>query len=196
MRTAIAEGSIKQLFTEARTHHAWSSKPVPDATLQQIYELAKWGPTSANTLPMRVLFIKSPEQKEKLLPFLFGSNVDQTKAAPVTAIIAYDQKFYDQLPKLFPVMDIRPMFAGNAAVAEHTALQNGSLQGAYFMLAARALGLDVGPMGGFDAPKVDEAFLKGTGWKSNFLCNLGHGDDSKLYPRGPRLDYDFACKVI
>jgi 3-hydroxypropanoate dehydrogenase len=196
MNTPITQDAIKQIFTEARSHHHWLNKPVTDEQLRELYELAKWGPTSANTLPMRIVFIKSAEQKEKLLPALMGSNVEQVKAAPVTAIIAYDQKFYDQLPKLFPFADLRGMFAGNAALAERSALQNSSLQGAYFILAARALGLDTGAMGGFDNAKVDELFLKGTDWKSNFLCNVGYGDASKLFPRGPRLNYEFACKIV
>jgi len=196
MRRTISEEAIKQLFTEARTHHSWLDKSVSDETLHELYELAKWGPTSANALPMRVIFIRSQEQKEKLLPYLFGGNPAQVKAAPVTAIVAYDRKFYDQLPTLFPHGDFRAMYANNEALASHVALQNGSLQGAYFILAARALGLDVGPMGGFDGAKVDETFLHGSSWKSNFLCNLGYGDDSKLFPRGPRLDFDFACRMI
>jgi 3-hydroxypropanoate dehydrogenase len=196
MRTPISNEAIKQLFTEARTHHAWLDKKVSDETLRELYELTKWGPTSVNSLPMRIVFIRSQEQKEKLLPYLFGGNVAQVKAAPVTAILAYDRKWYDRLPELFPHADVRPMFANNEALAERSALQNGSLQGAYFMLAARALGLDVGPMAGFDNAKVDEAFLKDVGWKSNFLCNLGYGEDTKLHPRGPRLDFDFASRLV
>jgi 3-hydroxypropanoate dehydrogenase len=196
MNAPVSQGVLEQIFIEARTHHHWLNKLVPDEILHQLYELAKWGPTSANSLPMRIVFIKSAAQKEKLLPALLGSNIEQVKAAPVTAIIAYDKKFYDQLPSLFPHADIRPMFANNEAIAERSALQNSSLQGAYFILAARALGLDAGPMGGFNSAKVDELFLAETSWKSNFLCNLGYGDSSKLFPRGPRLDFDFACKVI
>jgi 3-hydroxypropanoate dehydrogenase len=191
----IETGALKQIFTEARTHHHWLSQPVPDELLHELFELTKWGPTSANSLPMRIVFIKSAEQKEKLLPALFGANVDQVKAAPVTAIIAYDQKFYNHLPRLFPHADLKGMFASNEALAEHSALQNSSLQGGYFILAARALGLDIGPMGGFDRAKVDEVFFKGTSWKSNFLCNLGYGDASKLFPRGPRLDFNEVCKI-
>jgi 3-hydroxypropanoate dehydrogenase len=196
MSTPIAPDAIKQLFTGARTHHHWLDQAVSDAVLRELYDLSKWGPTSANCLPMRIVFIRSADQKEKLMPALYGANKEQVKAAPVTAIIAYDSKFYDQLPTLFPYADLRPMFANNAAVAERSALQNGSLQGAYVILAARALGLDAGPMGGFDAAKVDELFLAGTSWKSNFLLNLGYGDAAKLHPRGPRLDFAFACTVI
>ena len=192
----LERGAINQIFTEARTHHNWLNKPVSDELLHELYELTKFGPTSANSLPMRIVFIKSAEQKEKLLPALFGSNVDQVKTAPVTAIIASDQKFYDHLPKLFPYADIKGMFATNEALAARSALQNSSLQGGYFILAARALGLDIGPMGGFDSAKVDEFFLQGTSWKSNFLCNVGYGDASKLFPRGPRFDFEEVCKII
>ena len=196
MKHAINNESIKQLFTEARSHHSWKNETVSDEILRQIYDLAKWGPTSLNSVPMRIVFVKSEEQKKNLLPSLMGSNIEQVKAAPVTAIIAYDQKFFDELPKLFPAMDVRPMFQGNAAMSEATAFRNSSMQGGYFILAARALGVDVGPMSGFDNAKVDENFFKGTTWKSNFLCNLGYGDSAKLFPRGPRLEFDLACKVV
>jgi len=196
MKQSIDNESIKQLFTEARTHHSWKSEAISDEILRQIYELTKWGPTSLNSLPMRITFVRSAEQKEKLLPSLLGSNVEQVKAASVTAIIAYDLKFFDELPKLFPVMDVRPMFQNNATLSQSSAFQNSSLQGGYFILAARALGLDVGPMAGFDNAKVDETFFKGTSWKSNFLCNLGYGDAAKLYPRGPRLEFAEACKIV
>lgn len=195
-RKSLPEESIRQLFTEGRTHHAWTDKPVSDDLLHAIYDLSKWGPTSANTVPMRIVFVRSKEAKEKLYPALFGGNVDQVRAAPVTAIISYDEKFFMHLPTLFPAFDMKPMFESNAEYSYFTALQNGSLQGAYFMLAARSLGLDVGPMGGFDRAKVDEAFLKGTSWKSNFLCNIGYGDDAKLFPRGPRLTFNDACKIV
>ena len=196
MRHAINSDSIKQLFTEARSHHAWTNNPVSDELLRSLYDLTKWGPTSANSHPMRILFVRSKEGKEKLYPTLMGSNVDQVRAAPVTAIVAVDEKFYLKLPTLFPYADLKPMFEANPQMTHFSAFQSGSLQGAYFMLAARALGLDVGPMGGFDRNKVDEAFLQGTSWKSNFLCNIGYGDDSKLHPRGPRLEFDEVCKII
>ncbi len=195
MNTAISAASIQQLFTEARTHHGWLNKDVPDELLREVYDLAKWGPTSANSLPMRIVFVKSKSAKEKLMPSLMGSNVGQVQAAPVTAIIAYDQKFYDLLPKLFPAFDMRPMFANNPSHSEQTALRNSSLQGAYFILAARALGLDAGPMSGFDNAKVDQAFFQNSSWKSNFLCNIGYGDAAKLHPRGPRLGFDEACLI-
>jgi 3-hydroxypropanoate dehydrogenase len=195
MNTPISISSIQQLFTEARTHHAWQDKPVEDGLLEEIYDLAKWGPTSANSLPMRVVFVKSNSAKEKLMPALLGSNVEQVRAAPVTAIIAYDQKFYDQLPTLFPAFDIRPMFVSSPSLSEQTAFRNSSLQGAYFILAVRALGLDAGPMSGFDNAKVDQAFFENSPWKSNFICNVGYGDAAKLRPRGPRLNFDEACVI-
>lgn len=193
---SLSPEALKQLFTEARTHHHWSSKPVSDETLQSIYDHAKWGPTAVNANPMRILFVKSDEAKAKLIPNLMGSNVEQVKQAPVTAIIALDEKFYDHLPTLFPAFDARSMFAENKAMAETTAMRNSSLQGAYFILAVRALGLDAGPMSGFNNEGVDEAFFKGTSWKSNFICTLGYGDAAKLYPRGPRLDFNTAAKII
>jgi len=195
MTIAITKDAISQLFTGARTHHAWHSTPVPDELLHQIYDLAKWGPTSANSLPMRIVFVKSNSAKEKLMPALAGSNVEQVRAAPVTAIVAYDQKFYDQLPTLFPAFDARSLFASNPSLSEQSAQRNSSLQGGYFILAARALGLDAGPMSGFDNAKVDQAFFENSSWKSNFLCNIGYGDAAKLHPRGPRLGFDQACII-
>ena len=195
MNTAISIMSIQQLFTAARTHHAWQDRDIADGLLHEIYDLAKWGPTSANSLPMRIVFVKSNSAKEKLMPALSGSNVEQVRAAPVTAIVAYDQKFYDQLPTLFPAFDARSLFASNPSLSEQTAFRNGSLQGAYLILAARALGLDAGPMSGFDNAKVDQAFFENSSWKSNFLCNIGYGDATKLHPRGPRLGFDQACII-
>jgi 3-hydroxypropanoate dehydrogenase len=195
MNTAISITSIQQLFTAARTHHAWQDRDIADGLLHEIYDLAKWGPTSANSLPMRIVFVKSNSAKEKLMPALAGSNVEQVRAAPVTAIVAYDQKFYDQLPTLFPAFDARSLFASNHSLSEQTAFRNSSLQGAYFILAARALGLDTGPMSGFDNAKVDQAFFENSSWKSNFLCNIGYGDAAKLHPRGPRLGFDQACII-
>jgi len=185
------------IFRCARTHHVWLDQPVEDALLQQVYDLAKMGPTSANMCPMRIVFVKSREAKEKLKPALDAGNVDKTMKAPVTAIIGMDIRFYDKLPKLFPHADAKSWFKDLPENAlEYIALRNCSLQGAYFMLAARALGLDCGPMSGFDNAKVDEAFFAGTTIKSNFLCNLGHGYPSKLYPRSPRLGFEEACKVV
>jgi 3-hydroxypropanoate dehydrogenase len=196
MTKPIAKEALQQIYTEARTHHAWLDKPVSEAQLNEIYELMKWGPTSLNAQPGRIVFVKTKEAREKLKPTLMGSNVEQVMAAPVTAIIAYDEKFYEELPALFPAFDARPMFIGNDALIHHSALRDSSLAGAYFMLAVRSLGLDVGPMAGFDNAKVDETFFRGTSWKSNFLCNIGYGDASKLYPRGPRLSFDKVVKIV
>jgi 3-hydroxypropanoate dehydrogenase len=185
------------IFREARTHNAWLDKPVDDALLRQVYDLAKMGPTSANMCPMRIVFVKSREAKERLKPALSEGNVDKTMAAPVTAIVGMEVHFYEHLPKLFPHADAKAWFKDLPEnVLEYLALRNSSLQGAYFMLAARALGLDCGPMSGFDNAKVDDAFLAGTTVKSNFLCNLGYGDASKLFPRSPRLIFDEACTVV
>jgi len=185
------------LFRKARTHNIWHDKPVEESLLQQVYELARMGPTSANMGPMRIVFVKSPEAKERLKPALDPGNVDKTMKAPVTAIIGMDVHFYEKLPKLFPHADAKAWFKDLPAnVLEYIALRNSSLQGAYFMLAARALGLDCGPMSGFNNAKVDEAFFAGTSIKSNFLCNLGYGDASKLYPRSPRLSFEEACKLV
>ena len=197
--SAISNDALKVLFTEARTQQAWLPKEVSDQTLRELYDLMKWGPTSANMNPARIAFVKNGPNKEKLLGALSPMNVEKVKTAPVTAIIAFDEKFYDLLPKLFPVpgaTGFRDMFANDKILAETTAMRNGSLQGGYFILAARALGLDCTPMSGFDNKKVDEAFFVGTTWKSNFIVNLGYGDASKLYPRGPRLSFEEACLIV
>src|SRR6202163_3633629 len=189
--------SLDLIFREARTHSDWLDKPVDDALLAQVYDLAKMGPTSANMCPMRVVFVKSKAAKEKLKPALSPTNVGKTMAAPVTAIIGMDVHFYEKLPELFPHADAKAWFKDLPEnVLEYNALRNGSLQGAYFMLAARSLGLDCGPMSGFDNAKVDAAFFAGTTVKSNFLCNLGYGDASKLHPRNPRLSFEEACQVV
>lgn len=190
-----AEG-LDLLFRNARTHNVWLDKPVADDTLKQLYDLMKWGPTSANCSPARIVFVRTPEAKERLLAGVSAGNHEKTKTAPVTAIIGFDTKFYDKLPKLFPHADARSWFANSPEVADATARRNSSLQGGYFIIAARALGLDCGPMSGFDAAKIDEAFFKGTDIKTNFICNLGYGDATKLFPRSPRLDFDEACKLV
>ena len=196
MSDVKSKDSLDLIFRKARTHNVWLDKPVEDGLLRQVYDLAKLGPTSANMCPMRIVFVKSREAKERLKPALAAGNVDKTMAAPVTAIIGMELHFFEQLPRLFPHADAKAWFKDLPEnVLEYTALRNASLQGAYFMLAARALGLDCGPMSGFDNAKVDAAFFAGTTVKSNFLCNLGYGDVSKLYPRSPRLDFDEACKV-
>ncbi|AIL13027.1 hypothetical protein IM40_05135 [Candidatus Paracaedimonas acanthamoebae] len=188
--------TLNQLFLEARTHKAWQAKEVPDSLLKEVYDLAKMGPTSANCLPMRILFIKSSLAKERLKPLLDAGNVEKTMAAPVTAIIAYDLQFYERMGELYPMVDAKSWFVGNEKFSQKTAFQNSSLQGAYFILAARACGLDCGPMSGFDNTKVDEEFFKNTSWRSNFLINLGYGVPEKLPPRLPRLVFDDVAKII
>jgi 3-hydroxypropanoate dehydrogenase len=198
------------LFRKARTHNTWLPKPVPDELLRELYEVAKWGPTSANSSPARFVFLRSKAAKERLRPALAAGNVEKTMKAPVTVIIAYDLKFYDKLPKLFPANPaMRDIFANNPQLIEETAKRNSSLQGAYLIMTARALGLDCGPMSGFDNAKVDEEFFAAGKCeaceqeffpaghvKSNFLCNIGYGDPSKLYPRSPRLDFSEACNLM
>ena len=192
----MTENFIDLAFLEGRTYSAWLDKPVDDQLLQRAYDLAKFGPTSANCCPMRITFVNSKEEKEKLKPHLAAGNVDKTMTAPATAIIAYDLEFYEQLPKLFPHTDARSWFAGKEEFIQSTAFRNGSLQGAYFILAARSLGLDCGPMSGFDNAGVDATFFTNTSIRSNFLCNLGYGDSSKLHPRNPRLTFDEVCKIL
>ena len=193
----LDDRALDVLFREARTHKVWKPKPVTDETLRQLYEIMKWGPTSANCSPARIFFLRSKEAKERLRPALSKSNTDQTMAAPVTALIAYDLTFYDLLPRLFPGdQSARSWFAGKEAVVQATAFRNGTLQGGYLMMAARAVGLDCGPMSGFDNAKVDAEFFSGTPVKSNFLCNLGYGDPAKLFGRSPRLNFDEACRIL
>jgi 3-hydroxypropanoate dehydrogenase len=196
MSNTLSTEGLDLLFRAARTHNAWLVEPVSDDTLRQLYALMKWGPTSTNCCPARVLFLRTPEAKQRLLPALAPGNVEKTISAPVTAIIGYDVEFYEQLPKLFPHADARAWFVNAPDLAEATAQRNSALQGAYLMLAARALGLDCGPMSGFDSAKVDQAFFPDGRIKTNFLCNLGHGDASKLFPRSPRLEFDEACKLL
>ena len=188
--------STDQLFTQARTHSAFTNQTVPDDLLRQLYELMKWAPTSANSNPIRIVFVRSPEAKARLLPCMAEGNVEKTRAAPVTAIIGMDMAFYEQLPMLSPHNDARSWFAGKPQAIADTAFRNSSLQGGYFILAARALGLDCGPMSGFDAVKVDAEFWTGTEVKTNFICNLGHGDAGKLHPRGPRLSFEQVCRLL
>ena len=187
--------ALDLLFREARTHNGWLDRPVAEADLRQLYDLVCMGPTSANCQPGRIVFVRSAEAKERLRPALSKGNLDKTMAAPVTVILGFDVKFYDELPRLFPHADARSWFAGDPVAAETNAFRNGSLQGAYLILAARALGLDCGPMSGFDNGKVDAAFFAGTTIKSNFLVNLGYGDPSKVFERLPRLAFDEACRI-
>lgn len=197
MRNPINDEALAQIFLEARTHNGWLDEPVSDDDLRKLYDVVKWGPTSANGSPGRFVFIRSAEAKERLRPALSSGNVDKTMAAPVTVIVAYDLGFYDKLPQLFPHKPaMRDLYSGNEAFAEETARRNSSLQGAYLIIAARALGLDCGPMSGFDNAKVDADFFAGSQVKSNFLCNIGHGDSSVLMPRLPRLAFDEACTII
>lgn len=184
------------IFKEARTHSHWQDEEISDDLLREAYDLAKFGPTSANCCPMRIHFVKSAEAKEKLKECLQPGNIEKTMKAPVTAIIAMDMEFYEKLPKLYPQADARSWFAGNPAAIEETAFRNSSLEGAYFIIAARSVGLDCGPMSGFDRNKCDELFFKGTSIKSNFLINLGTGDKAKLHPRNPRLDFAEACRIV
>ncbi|GAC1348283.1 MAG: malonic semialdehyde reductase [Acetobacteraceae bacterium] len=188
--------SLDQIFRTARTHYTWQDRPVSDDDLRQVFDLLELGPTSANCSPARFLFLRTPAAKERLRPALSAGNVEKTMAAPVVAIVAYDPKFYEELPRLFPHADARSWFAGNDTLAAETAFRNGTLQGGYLIIAARAAGLDCGPMSGFDNARVDAEFLGETGWKSNFLVNIGHGDPAKLHPRAPRLAFDEACRLL
>jgi 3-hydroxypropanoate dehydrogenase len=188
--------ALDQLFREARTHNGWLDVAVPDALLAEAVDLAKMGPTAANSSPLRIVFVRSAEAKQRLKPALAPGNVDKTMAAPVTAILAYDRKFYEHLPRLFPHADARSWFAGNEAFADDSAYRNGTLQAAYFILALRAVGLDAGPMGGFDAAKVDAEFFPGGQVKSNILVNIGYGDASKLYPRSPRFAFEEIASIV
>jgi 3-hydroxypropanoate dehydrogenase len=193
----LNENALGMLFLEARTHNGWSDKPVSDAQLRQIYDLMKWGPTSANCSPARIVFVKSPEAKEKLLACMNSGNIEKTRSAPVTAIIGMDMAFYEHLPKLFPHNpDARSWFAGDQANIEVNAMRNSSLQGGYFIMAARAVGLDCAPMSGFNADKMNATFFAGTSVKANFVCSLGYGDVGRLRPRGPRLSFEEACKIV
>ena len=187
---AVTGAALDQLFREARTHNFWQDKQIPEALIREALDLAKMGPTSANTLPARFVFVRSKEAKEKLKPALMEANVDKTMAAPVTAIVGYDTKFFAHAPRLFPHADIRPWFSGNTEFAERTAFQNGTLQAGYLIMALRAVGLDTGPMTGFNNAAVDEAFFAGTDVKSNILINIGYGDAEKVFPRSPRFEFD------
>jgi 3-hydroxypropanoate dehydrogenase len=190
----IADTALAQLFRDARTHNAFVG-PVTDGDLHEIYDLMKWGPTTANSTPARFVFVRTAEGKEKLRLAMSAGNLAKTMAAPVVVVVAYDLEFYEQLPKLFPHTDARSWFAGKAdGYIRDNALRGGTLQGAYFIVAARALGFDCGPMGGFDNAALDAAFFPDGKWKSNFLINLGHGDPAKVHPRNPRLAFEEACR--
>ncbi|HUW75645.1 MAG TPA: malonic semialdehyde reductase, partial [Gallionella sp.] len=192
----LDDRSLNLIFRDARTHNGWLDKPVSDTLIHQIYDLMKWAPTSANSSPARIVFVRSAAAKERLLPAMAPGNLDKTRAAPVTAIIAHDTEFHEKLPKLFPQADARSWFAGNQPLIDTTAFRNGTLQGAYLIIAARALGLDAGPMSGFDNAKVDQEFFPDGKIKSNFVINLGYGDHSKLFPRNPRLPFEEAAQIL
>ena len=192
----LNDDALDLIFRNARTHSAWLPRPVPVEILREAYELARMGPTSANASPARFVFLTTPEAKERLKPTLAPLNVQKTMAAPVTVIVAWDTEFYEKLPKLVPHANARSYFVGNDKLIEETAFRNSSLQGAYFIIAARALGLDCGPMSGFDPGKLNAEFFPDGKWKANFICNLGYGDSSKLYPRNPRLEFEEAARVI
>jgi len=192
----LSDDALDRLFRTARTYNSFLDRPVSDGMLREVYDLARMAPTSANSNPARFVFVRSKEAKAKLAPALSAGNHDKTMAAPVTAIVAYDLEFHEQLPKLFPHVDARSWFVGKQEHILTTAFRNGTLQGGYFMLAARALGLDVGGMSGFDNAKVDAAFFPDGKWRSNFLINIGYGDATKLLPRHPRLTFEEACRIV
>jgi 3-hydroxypropanoate dehydrogenase len=195
-KTSISDEALDQLFREGRTHSAWRPEPVPEELLRKIYSLARLGPTSANSCPARFVFLTTPAAKARLKPALMPMNVEKTMAAPVTVIIAWDTEFYEKLPRLFPHADMRALFVGNQWMIDDTGFRNSSLEAAYFILAARALGLDCGPMGGFDPAKVNAEFFADGKWKVNLLCNLGYGEASKLFPRNPRLEFEEATVIL
>ncbi len=196
MRTVVSDSVLEQLFLEARTHNGWLDKPVSDGQLKQLYELTVMGPTSANSQPGRFVFVKGAAAKARLKPFLAPGNLDKTLSAPVTVIVGTDYSFYEHLPEFFPHADAKAWFVGNTDLINTTAMRNGTLQGAYLILAARSLGLDTGPMSGFDNVGVDKEFFAGTDIRSNFLVNLGYGDDSKLFPRSPRPSFASFAKIL
>lgn len=197
MSARLADSALKQLFLDARTHNKWQARDVPDSTLREIVDLMKMGPTSANCQPARIVFVKSAAAKQRLAPFLSSANREKTMTAPACAIIGQDMKFYESLPRLFPHnQTARTWFEGNEQLVATTAMRNSSLQGAYFMLAARALGLDCGPMSGFDNAGVDKEFFAATDIKSNFVCSVGYGDPSGLFPRSPRFEFDEIAKIL
>jgi 3-hydroxypropanoate dehydrogenase len=195
--SSLNQTALQQLFTHAHTHSHWLDQGIAADTLRQLYQLAAMGPTSMNAQPGRFVFLTTPVAKQQLLPALAGGNRDKTLAAPVTVIVAHDPAFYRRLPELFPHMEgAEQMYAENDELAQNTAFRNGTLQGAWLIMAARALGLDCGPMSGFDNSKTDEIFFTENGWKSNFLVNLGYGDPDKLHPRGKRLNFEEACLLL
>jgi 3-hydroxypropanoate dehydrogenase len=196
MSHALDESALDLLFRSARTHSRFTPQAVDDDLLRRAWDLAKMGPTAANGQPARLVFIRSPEAKERLRGVLAPNNIDKTMAAPVTAIVAHDVTFFERLPELYPFADARAWYANDSALAEITAFRSGTLQAAYFILALRAVGLDAGPMSGFSNAVLDQEFFAGTPWRSNLLINIGFGDTAALRPRGPRLSFDDACKIL
>ena len=196
LSTPLTANALNRIFLEARSVNHFSDRPVTPEHLRALYDLMKWGPTAMNAQPARLVFVTTQEAKQRLAPALAPTNVDKTMRAPVTVIVAQDSAFHDQLPTQFPAYDARPMFEANAALRESTAMRNSSMQAGYLIIAARALGLDAGPMSGFDNKKLDEAFFADGAWQSNVLINLGFGDATGNHPRGPRLSFDEACKIL
>ena len=197
MTDRLPDAALDQLFRKARTHNGWSPQAVPPALIRELYEMAALGPTASNAQPGRFVFLVSEEAKQRLIPHMAAGNQDKTLAAPVNVLIAHDLNFGEKIPQVFPQRpQFREVFAANPALAKETAFRNGSLQAAYLMLAARSLGLDCGPMSGFNAAGVNEAFFAGTGWEVNFVCNIGYGTDENLFPRNPRLAFEDACRIL
>jgi len=196
MSKTLNDAGWDLLFRNARTYNGWQDRPIPTETLKELYDLLKWAPTSFNCQPARFVFVASPEAKARLKPHLIPSNAEKTMKASACVIVAYDTRFYDYLPKNFPAYDAKPMFENNAELADVTAKRNGSLQGGYMILAARSLGLDCGPMSGFNPAGVDAEFFPDGRYKSNFLCNIGYGTQENLYARGPRFEFDEACRIL
>ena len=196
MSNILDDAGLDLLFRNARTFNGWQDRKIEPELLHRLYDLLKWGPTSFNCQPARFVFVQSPEAKARLKPHLMASNQEKTMKAPACVIVAYDPKFYDHLPEMYPAVDARPFFADNAALADATAKRNGTLQGGYLIMAARALGLDCGPMSGFNPEGVDKEFFPDGKWKSNFLCAIGYGEPGSPYPRSPRFEFDRACKIL
>lgn len=192
-RDALDDKALTQLFTDARSYNSWVPETLDVADFRRIFDLMKWGPTTSNSNPARFFFIHTPEGRERLRPLLSPGNVEKAMGAPCTVVVAWDAEFYEKMPQLFPSRDVRSVFANKPDLIAETAFRSSTLQGAYFMLAARALGFDCGPMSGFDRAGVDVEFLAERKWRSNFLCNIGHGLRDGLFPRNPRLDFDQAC---
>ncbi|MAT52756.1 MAG: malonic semialdehyde reductase [Porticoccaceae bacterium] len=196
MFSRLDDMSLDLLFDSARTYNTWQDKPVDDSLLHALYERLKWGPTTANTCPARFVFVRSTEGKQRLKPHLNPGNVDKTMAAPCCVIVAYDTRFYELMPQLFPSRDMRSVFEGKDALIEEVCMRSSSLQGGYLVMAARALGLDCGPMSGFNAETLNREFFPDGRWRANFLCNLGYGSEEGLFPRNPRLEFDQACQLL